>query len=124
MPDQGAAPTTWRLGDAIECARTSGPHAVVDEMIVRRADRPAPNAWTTVVDGAALHARAEELASAPPGALFGVPIAIKDNIDVAGLPTTAAVPEYTYDPAASAPAVQQLLAAGVVVAGKTNMDQF
>jgi allophanate hydrolase len=58
------------------------------------------------------------------GSLAGLTVGIKDNIDVAGLATTAACPEYAYSPAASAPAVQQLEAAGAVVIGKTNMDQF
>lgn len=58
------------------------------------------------------------------GSLFGVPVAIKDNIDVAGLPTTAACPAFTYQPAADATAVAKLRAAGAIVIGKTNLDQF
>jgi allophanate hydrolase len=56
--------------------------------------------------------------------LFGVPVAVKDNIDVAGLPTTAACPEFAYTPSRSAAVVQRLLDAGAVVVGKTNLDQF
>jgi allophanate hydrolase len=56
--------------------------------------------------------------------LAGVPFAVKDNIDVAGLPTTAACPAYAYTPQRSAPAVQKLLDAGAVCVGKTNLDQF
>ncbi|MES1164345.1 MAG: allophanate hydrolase [Verrucomicrobiota bacterium] len=56
--------------------------------------------------------------------LFGVPFAVKDNIDVAGLPTTAACPAFAYTPAVSAPAVSRLIAAGAIAVGKTNMDQF
>ena len=56
--------------------------------------------------------------------LFGVPFAVKDNFDVAGLPTTAACPAFAYRPEASAPAVQRLLDAGAILIGKTNMDQF
>jgi allophanate hydrolase len=56
--------------------------------------------------------------------LFGVPFAVKDNIDVAGLPTTAACPAYAYDPPATAPLVTRLVAAGAILVGKTNLDQF
>ncbi len=56
--------------------------------------------------------------------LFGVPFAVKDNIDVAGLPTTAACPAFAYVPDHSAPAVERLLAAGAILIGKTNLDQF
>jgi allophanate hydrolase len=56
--------------------------------------------------------------------LYGVPFAVKDNIDVLGLPTTAACPEFSYAPARHAAVVQRLLDAGAIVIGKTNLDQF
>lgn len=56
--------------------------------------------------------------------LWGVPVAVKDNIDVAGLPTTAACPAFSYLPAADAFAVARLRAAGAIIIGKTNLDQF
>ncbi len=56
--------------------------------------------------------------------LWGVPFAVKDNIDVAGLPTTAACPGYSRIAAATAPVVQHLLDAGAILVGKTNLDQF
>jgi len=56
--------------------------------------------------------------------LYGVPFAVKDNIDVAALPTTAACPTFAYTAAATAPAVQRLLDAGAILIGKTNLDQF
>lgn len=56
--------------------------------------------------------------------LAGVPFAIKDNIDLAGTPTTAACPEFAYTPPASAAVVERLIAAGAVPMGKTNLDQF
>jgi allophanate hydrolase len=58
------------------------------------------------------------------GALAGLRFAVKDNIDVAGMPTTAACPVYAYTPARSATAVQKLLDAGAACVGKTNLDQF
>jgi allophanate hydrolase len=51
-------------------------------------------------------------------------VAVKDNIDVAGLPTTAGCPGYAYTPARNATAVQRLIDAGAMIAGKTNLDQF
>lgn len=58
------------------------------------------------------------------GPLAGVRLAVKDNVDVAGLPTTGACPEFAYSPARDAAAVAALRAAGAVVVGKTNLDQF
>src|SRR5688500_15603519 len=56
--------------------------------------------------------------------LYGRVFAVKDNIDVAGLETTAACPAFAYRPAASAVAVRRLEDAGAIVIGKTNLDQF
>lgn len=56
--------------------------------------------------------------------LFGVPFAVKDSIDVLGIPTTAGCPDYAYEPSMSAPVVDRLRAAGALLVGKTNMDQF
>src|ERR1700722_10693416 len=74
-------------------------------------------------DALALAAKLD--ASGPAGKpLFGVPFAVKDNIDVAGLPTTAACPAFAYEPAKSSFVVERLEAAGAIVVGKTNLDQF
>ena len=56
--------------------------------------------------------------------LYGVPFAIKDNIDLAGVPTTAACPDFEYTPTANAFVVNQLIKAGAIPLGKTNLDQF
>lgn len=56
--------------------------------------------------------------------LYGIPFAIKDNIDLAGVPTTAACPDFAYTPERSATVVQQLIDAGAIPVGKTNLDQF
>lgn len=56
--------------------------------------------------------------------LYGIPFAIKDNIDLAGIPTTAACPDYAYTPANNATVVQKLIDAGAIPIGKTNLDQF
>jgi allophanate hydrolase len=56
--------------------------------------------------------------------LFGVPVAVKDNIDAKGLPTTAACPAFSYSPSHDATSVAKLRAAGAIIIGKTNLDQF
>ena len=56
--------------------------------------------------------------------LWGIPFAVKDNIDLAGYPTTAACPKYSYEAKESATAVQRLIDAGAIPMGKTNLDQF
>jgi allophanate hydrolase len=76
-----------------------------------------------IADAAALEARAaSEGVSAMP--LYGLPFAVKDNIDVAGFATTAACPGFARMPARSALLVERLLAAGALLVGKTNLDQF
>src|SRR6185503_968518 len=70
------------------------------------------------------HARRIEAHGPSSQPLYGVPFAIKDNIDLAGIPTTAACQEFAYTPAASAPVVQRLIDAGAIPIGKTNLDQF
>ena len=85
-----------------------------------------PALWIYRVPDDALLARAAALDAEGPldRPLWGVPVAVKDNIDVAGMPTTAACPDYAYHPDEDAPAVARLLAAGAIVMGKTNLDQF
>src|SRR5262245_18043035 len=80
--------------------------------------------WISQLSESALRSRADELAAIDPASLplYGVPFAIKDNIDLAGLPTTAACPAFAYEPGTSAAVVQKLLDAGAIAVGKTNMD--
>ncbi|MEM6051405.1 allophanate hydrolase [Erwinia sp. P7711] len=87
------------------------------------------NAWIYLATPAQIRAQVEPLLAAwhqDPSSLplFGVPFAVKDNIDVAGWPTTAACPAFSYQAAADATAVANLKAAGAVVIGKTNLDQY
>jgi allophanate hydrolase len=84
-----------------------------------------PAIFITLRDEANATAEARALRGRDPNLpLFGVPVAVKDNIDVAGLPTTAACPAFAYTPSADATAVERLRAAGAIVIGKTNLDQF
>ena len=81
--------------------------------------------WIHVISEEETIARAESLGAFREDLpLYGVPFAIKDNIDLAGVPTTAGCPEYAYDPAKSASVVERLIAAGAIPVGKTNLDQF
>jgi len=107
-------------------AGTLSVRQVVDEVLRRIAAAGDDKVWISRVPDEALRAQAAELdeqgdKSLP---LFGIPFAVKDNIDVAGLPTTAACPGFAYQPERPAEVVRQLVAAGAVVIGKTNLDQF
>ena len=102
------------------------PAALLARVLERIAARGDDKVWIHLLPRAELERRAAELERRGPAGLplYGVPFAIKDNIDLAGCPTTAACPEFAYTPRASAPAVQRLLDAGAIALGKTNLDQF
>ena len=114
-------------------AKRLTPTEVVASALARIAEIDRPEVWILRVPAADLEARAhalEALYEAQGSAvfermpLFGVPFAVKDNIDVAGLPTTAACEPFSYTPDTSAFAVQRLIDAGAILIGKTNLDQF
>jgi allophanate hydrolase len=98
--------------------------ARVADAIAARGD---DGTWLSTVPRDQLLAVAEEIETRP-GAralpLYGVPFGVKDSIDVAGVPTTLACPDYAYVADSTAPAVQRLLDAGALYVGKTNLDQF
>jgi allophanate hydrolase len=97
------------------------PETIVREVYLRIREKGVAPDWITLVDEAAAVAQAQK---APRGPLYGVPFAVKDNIDVAGLPTTCACPAFAYQPDQSAAVVERLEAAGAILVGKTNLDQF
>jgi allophanate hydrolase len=102
------------------------PMALVEAMLARLAGEDTHHIWISRLDADALrsHARnleGKDIASLP---LYGIPFAIKDNIDLVGLPTTAACPEFAYTPDQHASVVQRLIGAGAIPLGKTNLDQF
>jgi allophanate hydrolase len=105
---------------------------LVDRVLGAVAGWNDPALWITRVDEPPIRERADVLAGAAkadPGfiarlPLYGIPFAVKDNIDVAGMPTTAACPAFSYVPDHSAPVVERLLKASAVLIGKTNLDQF
>ncbi|NYZ11338.1 allophanate hydrolase [Azospirillum sp. RWY-5-1] len=101
--------------------------AEVAETVLARIDAAGDDrVWIARVDDEGLRARACDLdARGPEGLpLFGIPFAVKDNIDAEGLATTCACPAYARLPEASATAVRRLLDAGALLIGKTNLDQF
>ncbi len=100
--------------------------AVVESVLQRLPDWRSHNIWIRKLEPEAIRARAAQLDRLSPKnlPLYGIPFAVKDNIDVAGLPTTAAYPEPLYVAERNAAAVQHLLDAGAVLIGKTNLDQF
>ncbi|PXW97563.1 allophanate hydrolase [Sphaerotilus hippei] len=107
-------------------AGTHSPLDVIEQVIDATAADPH-HAWIHRRDAEALRADARALMARADAAslpLYGVPFAIKDNIDLAGVPTTAACPAFAYTPEASATVVQKLMDAGAIPIGKTNLDQF
>jgi allophanate hydrolase len=103
---------------------------VARETLARSAayDKVQPQAWILRLPQAHILAAAERvdarIAAGERLPLAGVPFAVKDNIDVAGLATTAGCPAFAYRPDETAPVVQRLLDSGAVLVGKTNLDQF
>jgi allophanate hydrolase len=110
------------------CAGTLDVRQAIEEVLNRIADAGDDKVWISRTPDAALRAEAARL-DARLGdigqlPLFGIPFAVKDNIDVLGLATTAACPGFAYQPQKSAEVVQRLVEAGAIVVGKTNLDQF
>ncbi|CAN5118791.1 allophanate hydrolase [soil metagenome] len=103
------------------------PVDVVNAVYDRIEARGADGVWITLVPRHEAVATAAALAGGatdPSTPLFGLPFAVKDNIDAAGLPTTAGCPAFAYDAQESAEVVSRLQAAGAILVGKTNLDQF
>ncbi|GIJ68242.1 allophanate hydrolase [Virgisporangium ochraceum] len=97
---------------------------VTPREVVEALDTSDDTVWTARADALAA---ADDLPRRFPGEkppLYGIPFSVKDNIDVAGLPTTAACPDFAYTPTVSAPLVERLESAGAILVGKNNLDQF
>jgi len=86
------------------------------------------NIWITLLEWEAVAAQLAEVearrAAGTTLPLYGIPFAIKDNIDLENVPTTAACPSHATTPRQSSPVVSALMAAGAIALGKTNLDQF
>ncbi|MEK3718152.1 allophanate hydrolase [Paenibacillus sp. FSL R7-0333] len=114
----------WLRGQYL--SGTLDPEEVIREIIRRAARDKDMNIWIeapAVAQIAPYLAALKEL-NPQEHPLWGIPFAVKDNIDVKGLPTTAACPEFAYQPEADAAVVARLVAAGAIPVGKSNLDQF
>jgi allophanate hydrolase len=102
------------------------PTDVIQEVYRRIAARGNDAVWIHLLPQAQAIAQAQVLAgrNLDDLPLYGIPFAVKDNIDVAKMPTTAACPAYSYIPEKTATVVERLLQAGAILIGKTNLDQF
>jgi allophanate hydrolase len=114
---------------AIVAAHRAGqltPAQTVARSYARIREHNDPAIFISLRDEKAAIAEAEALVARDAARLplYGVPVAVKDNIDVAGLPTTAACPAFAYTPSRDSTAVARLRAAGAIIVGKTNLDQF
>jgi allophanate hydrolase len=119
-------PTIDEMTQAYRTA-DSTPSDVIDNLLGRIADRGDDGAWISTVEPSELLLRAKQLEAHPDPTglpLYGIPFGVKDSIDVAGVPTTLACPDYAYVPDRTAPVVQRLVDAGAIYVGKTNLDQF
>jgi allophanate hydrolase len=107
-------------------AGTVSPAHTVARSFARIRDHNDPAIFISLRDEKEVLAEAEAVSAndAAQLPLYGIPVAVKDNIDVAGLPTTAACPAFSYLPSHDATAVARLRAAGAIIIGKTNLDQF
>jgi len=107
-------------------AGTMTPAQTVARSYQRIRDHNDPAVFISLRDERNALAEAEALAAKDADALplLGVPVAVKDNIDARGMPTTAACPAFSYMPAQDSTAVARLRAAGAIIIGKTNLDQF
>lgn len=107
--------------------RAVTPLEVVDAVIARCEAYPDPAVWISRASPAQLREQARQLTArgrGPDLPLWGIPFAVKDNIDCAGFETTAACPAFAYPATRDATVVARLKAAGAIIVGKTNLDQF
>jgi allophanate hydrolase len=126
--DTAAFPGALSIGELLDGYRTGRftVAGIVGHVLERIAQAPQRNVWISLLDRERVLAFVRALESKRPDSLplYGVPFAIKDNIDLEGVVTTAACPDYAYMPEKSAHVVQRLIDAGAIPIGKTNLDQF
>jgi allophanate hydrolase len=111
---------------ALYRCRELTPSQILDRTFAAADAVRSRNIWVTQLshDAAMGYVRALDGRTPDELPLYGIPFVIKDNIDLAGVPTTAGCPAYSYTPQRSATVVQKLIDAGAIPLGKTNLDQF
>lgn len=118
----------WTIGEWLHAYRQQQLNPRTALHALRQCLQSDDPAWIYVLSEVELDAQLDQLESAGADALklplYGVPFVVKDNIDVAGIPTSAACPAFTYLADIDATSVAKLRAAGAIVLAKTNLDQF
>ncbi len=113
---------------ALQAAYDGGetPVSVLDRVYARIEETDLNPVWISLVPRETVRTRAAEVGQGDRAKmpLYGVPFAVKDNMDVAGMETTAGCPAFAYTAQETAAVVRRLEAAGAILVGKTNMDQF
>lgn len=113
--------TGWTIADwQVVYRNGSAPDGLLAALL--EGQDPDDPAWISLASQEMLEQQIKALSPGQP--LYGIPFAVKDNIDAVGLPTTAACPDYSYWPEQDAEAVRTLKEAGAILIGKTNLDQF
>jgi len=117
------------IAAAVACGATSAESVMAETLArIEAYNAVQPQVWISRAEPQALLAEARaidaRIAAGEQLPLAGVPYAAKDNIDVAGMATTAACPAFAYEPEADAGVIARLRAAGAICVGKTNLDQF
>jgi allophanate hydrolase len=119
---------TETVAEILDAYRSSAlkPDDIVARSFARIRAHDDPAIFIALRDEAEVRAEARALEKAGGNTLplYGIPVSVKDNIDVKGLPTTAACPAYSYRPSKDAACVARLREAGAIILGKTNLDQF
>jgi allophanate hydrolase len=123
-----AAPRTLSIAELFAGYRERrfAPAQIIEGVLDAIARAPERQVWISLLPRERVLEMARSLEGQAPESLplYGVPFAVKDNIDVAGIATTAGCPAFAYAPSTSALVVQRLIDAGAVPIGKTNLDQF
>lgn len=122
IPDTRSAPVLQQAYREGRLTPVDLIHHIADKIF----EEDTHHVWIRRLSRNEMLAYAEPLLQRDPAELplYGIPFAIKDNIDLAGIATTAACPDFAYTPQNSAHAVQRLIDAGAIPVGKTNLDQF